>query len=265
MAIIWFYERLKQGVREIEEAFQQYRISEALMTAYKLFWDEFSSWYLEIVKPEYQKPIDRRTYQTTIEMFEFCLRYCILLCPSLPRRYGICSRKGRRDSASCMKQVPTVKPVDKEKITLFEQVKEIVTFIRNTRADKQIPTREKLTLCVKPVNYHHDFDAVIIKLGNLEEIKVITEKVEGAVSYITAHAEFYIPVGDLHNHEEEMKKLHEELDYTRGFLESVLTKLHNEKFVGHAPAKVIELENRKKADAETKIKAMEERIASMKK
>jgi valyl-tRNA synthetase len=265
MAIIWCYERLKQGVREIEEAFSQYRISEALMTAYKLFWDEFSSWYLEIVKPEYQKAIDRRTYQSTIEMFELLLKILHPFVPFITEEIWHLLKERPAGFSIMYEKSPTVKPVDKEKVTLFEQVKEIVTFIRNTRADKQIPTREKLTLCVKTVNYHHDFDAVIIKLGNLEEIKVITEKVEGAVSYITAHAEFYIPVGDLHNHEEELKKLHEELDYTRGFLESVLTKLHNEKFVGHAPAKVIELENRKKADAETKIKALEERIASMKK
>jgi valyl-tRNA synthetase len=150
-------------------------------------------------------------------------------------------------------------------VSLFEQVKEIVAFIRNTRVEKQIPNKVKLTLCIKPVNYQSDFDAVIIRLGNLEQINIITEKVEGAVSLIAANAEYYIPVGELHNIEEEMQKLQEELNYNRGFLDSVMKKLNNEKFVSNAPAKVLELENRKKADAETKIKAIEERMASMKK
>jgi valyl-tRNA synthetase len=162
-----------------------------------------------------------------------------------------------------VERLSSVKPIDKEKVNLFERVKEVVTFIRNTRAEKQIPQKEKLTLCVKPVNYHNDFDPVMIKLGNLAEIKIITEKVEGAVSYITSYAEFYIPVGELHNHEEELAKLERDLDYARGFLASVMQKLNNEKFVNSAPAKVIELENRKKADAETKIKAIEDHIRSM--
>jgi len=265
MAIIWFYERLKQGVREIEEEFNQYRISEALMTAYKLFWDEFSSWYLEIVKPEYQKPIDRRTYQSTIEMFEVLLRILHPFVPFITEEIWHLLKERPQGFSIMFEKAPSVKPIDKEKLNLFEQVKEVVTFIRNTRVEKQIPVKEALTLCIKPVNYHGDFDAVVRKLGNISGINIINEKVEGAVGYITADAEFYIPVGDLHNHEEEMLKLKEELKYTRGFLESVMMKLDNEKFVKNAPAKVLQLENRKKADAETKIRAIEERIASMKK
>jgi valyl-tRNA synthetase len=265
MTIIWFYERLKQGIREIEEAFNQYRISEALMTAYKLFWDEFSSWYLEIVKPEYQKPLDRRTYKATIEMFEVLLRILHPFVPFISEEIWHMLKERPKGFSIMYEKAPSVKPIDKDKVNLFEQVKEIVAFIRNTRVEKQIPNKEKLTLCIKPVNYQNDFDPVILKLGNLEEIRMISEKVEGAVSFITANAEFYIPVGDLHNHEEEMKKLQEELNYNRGFLESVMKKLDNKSFVNNAPAKVIDLENRKKADAETKIRAIEERIASMKK
>jgi valyl-tRNA synthetase len=159
---------------------------------------------------------------------------------------------------------PSIKPVDKEKVAQFELVKEIVAFIRNTRAEKQIPNKEKLTLCIRPITYHADFDPVIIKLGNLDEIRIIAEKIEGAVSFITANTEFYIPVGDLHDQEGELKKLREELDYTKGFLEAVMAKLNNERFVGNAPPKVIELENKKKTDAEIKIRALEERILSMK-
>jgi valyl-tRNA synthetase len=265
MAMIWFYERLKLGVREIEEAFSQYRISEGLMIAYKLFWDEFSSWYLEIVKPEYQKPLDRRTCQATIEMFEVLLKVLHPFVPFITEEIWHLLKERPQGFSIMYEKAPSVKPIDKEKVNLFEQVKEIVSFIRNTRAEKQIPNKEKLTLFIKPVKYNGDFDPVIIKLGNLGEIRMTSEKVDGAESFITANAEFYIPVGDLYDHDEEMIKLQEELIYTRGFLESVMQKLSNEKFVNNAPAKVIEIENRKKADAETKIKAIEERIASMKK
>lgn len=265
MAIIWFYERLKLGIREIEDAFSQYRISEALMIAYKLFWDEFSSWYLEIAKPEYQKPIDGRTYKATVEMFEVLLRTLHPFVPFITEEIWHLLKERPQGYTIMYERFPAVRPIDKEKVSLFEQVKEIVTFIRNTRVEKQIPNKVKLTLCIKPVDYNNDFDSVILKLGNLEEIRIITEKVEGAVSLIAANAEFYIPVGKLHNQDEEMKKLEEELEYNRGFLSSVMKKLSNEKFVSNAPAKVIELENQKRADAETKIRAIEERLSSMRK
>jgi valyl-tRNA synthetase len=264
-AIVWFYERLKSGVREIEEAFEQYRISEALMIAYKLFWDEFSSWYLEIVKPEYQKPIDRRTYQSTIEMFEVLLRMLHPFLPFITEEIWHLLKERPQGYSIMYEKAPSVKPIDKEKVNLFEQLKEVVTFIRNTRTEKQIPFREKLIMYVKPIEYRKDFESVIIKLGNLSEIKVISEKPEGAVSYITAAAEFYIPVGGLHNVEEEINKLVEDLAYTQGFLESVMKKLNNEKFVSQAPAKVLDMENRKKSDAETKIKAIEERLEQLRK
>jgi len=265
MAIVWFYERLKQGIREIEEAFGQYRISEALMITYKLFWDEYSSWYLESIKPEYQKPIDKSTYQTTIEIFEVLLKILHPFVPFITEEIWHLLKERPQGYTIMYEKFPSVKPFDKEKVNLFEQAKEVVGFIRNTRAEKQIPSKEKLILYVKPINYQHVFNAVIIKLGNLDEIRMVTEKVEGAVSYITAYAELYIPLGELHDHDEELKKLQDELAYTRGFLESVMQKLGNEKFVSNAPAKVIELENRKKADAETKIRAIEERILSIKK
>ncbi len=265
MGSIWFYERLKQGIAEIEEAFNQYRISEALMIAYKLFWDEFSSWYLEIIKPDYQKPIDHRIYQMTIEMFEVMLRILHPFVPFITEEIWHLLKERPQGYSLMYEKVPSIKPVDKDKVSLFEQVKEVIAFIRNTRVEKQISGKEKLTLCIKPVNYENDYDEVIIRLGNLEQIQMITEKVEGAVSLITANAEYYIPVGEMHDPEEELQKLEEELNYNRGFLESVMKKLGNEKFVSNAPAKVIELENRKRADAETKIRALEERIASLKK
>jgi valyl-tRNA synthetase len=262
-AMVWFYERLKQGVHEIEESFAQYRISEALMIAYKLFWDEFSSWYLEIVKPEYQKSIDSRTYQTTIEMFEVLLKILHPFIPFITEEIWHLLKERPQGFSIMYERTPSVKPVDHEKLRLFEQVKEIVTFIRNVRVDNQIPYKNKLTLYVRPVNYHGDFNPVIIKQGNLEEIKMIEGKPEGAANLITSYAEFYIPLGDFHNAEDELVKLRKELEYVQGFLETVLKKLNNEHFISHAPAKVIDLENRKKTDAEQKIRAIEEAIRGL--
>jgi valyl-tRNA synthetase len=264
-AIVWFYERLKQGVREIEESFEQYRISEALMIAYKLFWDEFSSWYLEIVKPEYQQPIDRRTYQSTIEMFEVLLRILHPFVPFITEEIWHMLKERPQGYSIMYEKAPSVKPIDKEKIRLFEQVKEVVTFIRNTRTENQIPVKQKLVLCIRPVDYNNDFESVIMKLGSLSEVKIVTDKPEGAASFITAGAEYYIPLGELHDSEQETKKLEEELAYLEGFLESVMKKLNNEKFVSNAPPKVLELENRKKADAETKINAIRERLQQLSK
>jgi valyl-tRNA synthetase len=263
MAIVWFYERMKMGIAEIEEAFAQYRISEALMIAYKLFWDEFSSWYLEIVKPEFQKSMDKRAYMATIEIFEVLLRIFHPFVPFITEEIWHLLKERPKSLCLMNEKAPSVKPFDKQKIRLFELTKDVVTFIRNTRVAKQIPNKEKLTLCIRRIAYDSTFDPVIIKLCNLHEIRFITDKPSGAVGYITPHAEFYIPVGDLHNHEDELRKLQDELEYTRGFLESVMQKLNNEMFVKNAPPKVIDIENRKKADAETKIKALQERISSM--
>jgi valyl-tRNA synthetase len=264
IAIIWFYERLKQGVQEIEEAFNQYRISEALMLVYKLFWDEFSSWYLEMIKPEYQKPIDQRTYQTTIEIFEILLKLLHPFVPFITEEIWHLLKERPAKSTIMYDHFPSVKPFDHSIIKQFDQIKEIISFIRNTRVDKQIPGKEKITLFVNPINYSGEYDAVIFKLGNLDEIRMISEEVEGAVSLISSYAALYIPVGDRHDHDDELKKLQNELDYAKGFLHSVMQKLNNQKFINNAPQNVIDLEIRKKEDAEAKINAIQERIASMK-
>ncbi len=262
-AIVWFYERLKQGVREIEEAFEQYRISEALMIAYKLFWDEFSSWYLEIVKPEYGKPLDRRTYQSTVEMFEVLLRILHPFIPFITEEIWHLLKDRPHGLSLMLEKAPAIRPVDAEKLSQFEHVKQVISFIRNTRTENRISFKDKLELLIRPIAYQKDFEPVVIRMANLSEIKIISEKPENAISFITAEAEYYIPLGDLHDNDEEIKKLESELEYTRGFLASVMNKLNNERFVNSAPAKVVELENRKKEDAETRIKAIEERLKQL--
>jgi len=264
-AINWFYEQLKKDIAEIEEAYQQYRISEALMTVYKLFWDEFASWYLEIIKPAPGEPIDQRTMNVTIDIFETLLK---LLHPFMPFITEEIWQQLKERPAGCSimnERNPATATYDKEKIKEYEVAKDIVAFVRNTRSAKQISPKEKLVLCIKRINYDDDFDAAIVKLANLSAIKFVEEKVEGAANMINQYGEFYIPLGDLHNQEEELQKLEKELAYTKGFLESVMLKLSNEKFANNAPAKVLEMEQKKKADAEIKIKTIEEHIALLKK
>jgi len=263
-AVIWFYERLKQGISEIEEAFDQYRISEALMIVYKLFWDEFSSWYLEAIKPDYLQPIDGHTLDATVEMLEVLLRLLHPFVPFITEEIWQLLKPRGNGETIMFEKIPPVKPYDKEKLLLFEQVKELVAFVRNVRAEKQMAQKEKLALQVKPLIYRREFEPVATKLGNLSELIFVDEKPEGAVGLVTAYAEFYIPLGNMHDADAERIKLQEELTYLEGFLESVMRKLGNEQFVNHAPARVIELENRKRTDAETKMAALREQIRLLK-
>jgi valyl-tRNA synthetase len=265
VAVNWFYERLKQAIAEIEEEYQQYRISEALMTVYKLFWDEFASWYLEIIKPAPGEKIDALTLNSTIDMFEVLLRMLHPFMPFITEEIWQLLKERPANCSIMNERNPAVKAFDKEKIKLFEVAKEIVAFIRNTRTDKQISPREKLVLCIKRIDYDSSFDAAIQKLANLSEIRFVEEKVEGAARLINRYGEFFIPLGDLHDHGEELLKLEKELAYTRGFLDSVMKKLTNERFVANAPAHVLEMEQKKKADAETKIRSIEEHIAHLRK
>ncbi len=232
---------------------------------YKLFWDEFASWYLEIIKPAAGEPIDNRTLGATIDIFEIMLR---MLHPFMPFITEEIWQQLKERPANCSimnERNPAIKAFDKEKIKEFEVAREIVAFIRNTRTEKQISPREKLVLCIKRIAYDDDFDAAIVKLANLSEIRFVEGKVEGAASLINRYGEFYIPLGDLHDTGEELRKLEKELAYTKGFLDTVMKKLSNEKFVNNAPARVLEMEHKKKNDAETKIKSLEEHIANLRK
>jgi valyl-tRNA synthetase len=264
-AIVWFYEKLKQAIAEIEDDFEQYRISEALMTIYKLFWDEFSSWFLEIIKPEAGQPIDQHSLEATIDIFEVLLKLLHPFMPFITEEIWHLIIERPAGTSIMSEKKPDIKPYDKDKIADFESIKEIVAFVRNTRTEKQIPRKEKLSLYIKSATYKEIYNAVIIKLCNLSEIKTVNNKIEGAASFITTTGEFYIPLGTMHDHEEELKKLKKELDYMKGFLSSVMKKLSNEKFVNNAPKNVLETEYKKKADAEAKIKSLEEHIILLQK
>lgn len=263
LAIEWFDNRLNSEIKEINDLYEKFRLSDALMAVYKLFWDEFSSWYLELVKPAYQKPIDRASYEATLSFFDKMVK---LLHPFMPFiTEEIWQLMGdRKDGESLMvEEMPEAESFSNDMIEAFESVKEIISGVRNIRNENNIPQKEAIALKVKG-DYKHLYNSCIVKMANLSDIEPTSTKIEGAVTFMVKSAEFYIELGDLVNVEEELKKLNEELKYNKGFLNSVMKKLSNERFVNNAPEKVVDIEKKKKEDAEAKIKVLEERIASMK-
>ena len=264
LATEWFDSMLAKTAEEVNDLFGKYRLSEALMAVYKLFWDEFSSWYLEMVKPTYGQPIDKVTYEKTLAFFETLLK---LLHPFMPFITEELWQHiyDRQPGESIMTQT-LVKdmPYNETLITRFEAVKEVISGIRTIRLQKNIAQKEALTLEVIGENPVTEFTSVIAKLCNLSEIKQVATKADGAAAFMVGTTEYAVPLGNLINVEEELKKLEADLKYQEGFLQSVLKKLSNEKFVSKAPANVIEMERKKQADAETKIAALKESIAALK-
>ena len=264
LATEWFDSMLAKTAEEVNDLFGKYRLSEALMAVYKLFWDEFSSWYLEMVKPAYGQPIDKVTYEKTLAFFETLLK---LLHPFMPFITEELWQHiyDRQPGESIMTQT-LVKdmPYNEALIAQFEAVKEVISGIRTIRLQKNIAQKEALALEVTGENPVAGFGSVIAKLCNLSEIKQVETKSEGAAAFMVGTTEYAVPLGNLINVEEELKKLEADLKYQEGFLQSVMKKLSNEKFVSKAPANVIEMERKKQADAEMKIAALKESIAALK-
>lgn len=261
-----FHARLNRTMETLDEQFKQYRISEALMTVYTLFRDEFSSWYLEMVKPGYQQPIDKKTYEATVGLFEKLMQLLHPFMPFLTEEiYQLLADRSEEDSIM-ISVMPKPEAYDATLLEKFEQVKEVIVAVRNIRKQKNIAFKDALAMNyrLKEGNYDSSFDTVVAKMCNLSEISAANGEMTGAMSFIVKAVEYFIPLGDLVDVEEELKKMEEELKYTQGFLASVQKKMSNERFVNNAPAKVVEMEKKKMADAEAKIKVLEERIASMK-
>ena len=265
LATGWFEAMLAKTAEEVNDLFGKYRLSEALMAVYKLFWDEFSSWYLEMVKPAYGQPIDRTTFDKTLGFFETLLK---LLHPFMPFITEELWQHiyDRKPGESIMTQTLDEAPAyDKTLVDSFENVKEVISGVRTIRLQKNIAQKEALTLESVGESPVCAFNAVITKLCNLSEIKTVGTKPEGAAAFMVGTTEYAVPLGNLINVEEELKKLEADLKYQEGFLQSVLKKLGNEKFVSKAPTNVIEMERKKQADAETKIAALKESIAALRK
>jgi len=262
-AIQWFEHRLNKAISDMDQHFEKFRLSDALMTFYRLFWDDFASWYLEIVKPAYQQPVDEHTYQATVGFFTTLMEMLHPIMPFITEEIWQLARNRSEDESVMVAPQPRPEKWDDQLLDSFEKVQQIITSVRNVRKDKDIPLKEALEL---KVNGPHDarFDPIIRKLANVNAIEQVSSKMENTLSFMVRTTEYYIPVENLVDTQEEIKKLEEELEYTRGFLNSVLKKLNNEKFVSNAPEKVVNLERKKKEDAEKKIKTLEERIESLK-
>ena len=270
IATKWFEAKLKQTNAEVEDLFKKYRISEALMAVYKLFWDEFSSWYLEMVKPAYingePQPIDKATYDKTLEFFEILLKMLHPFMPFITEELWQ-HLYDRKDGESIMKvslklDAPT--KADEELAAQIENVKQIVSGVRMVRNQKNIAPKEQLDLQVVSKNDYAAFDAVTIKMANLKSINVVTEKDATASAFMVGTDEFAVPVGDMIDVEAEIAKMEAQLQHLEGFLAGVKKKLSNERFVANAPEAVVALERKKQSDSEEKIAALKESIAALK-
>ena len=260
--IEWFRHRLNSEIESINDLYEKFRLSDALMAVYKLFWDEFSSWYLELIKPAYQKPIDKASYEATLSFFDTMVKLLHPFMPFITEEIWQLI-EDRKDGQSLMVEgMPKAESYSEEIIEAFESVKEIISGVRNIRNENNIAQKESLSLKIKG-DYQSQYDSCIVKMANLSDIQTTDTKIESAVTFMVKSAEFYIELGDLVDVEEELKKLNEELEYNKGFLNSVMKKLNNERFVNNAPEKVVNIEKKKKEDAEIKIKVLEERIASL--
>ncbi|BES63317.1 valine--tRNA ligase [Dysgonomonas capnocytophagoides] len=264
IAIQWFDNILSKTIEEVEDLFGKYRLSEALMQLYKLFWDEFSSWYLEMIKPAYQKPIDAVTYNATLEFFDSLVRLLHPFMPFITEELWQALTDRQSGESLMISDMPQSKGFNADYLSDFEKVKEIVSGIRTVRLQKNIPNKELLGLEVLG-EYAKTFDSVIQKMGNLTAIDQVSDKSSGSVTFMVGTTEFAIPLGNNIDIEAELKKLEEELTYLKGFLISVQKKLSNEKFVANAKPEIVDNERKKLADAESKIKTIEESIESLKK
>ena len=264
IAVEWFDAQLNRTLEEVKDLFGKYRLSEALMAIYKLFWDEFSSWYLEMVKPAYQQPIDRKTYDATLRYFDAQLRMLHPFMPFITEELWQHLYDRKEGESIMTARMPEPQPVDMEIINRFETTKLVVAGIRTIRLQKGIANKEQLTLQIIGAHDHSN-DCILTKMTNLATIETIEEKDPAAASFRVHATEYAIPMSIAIDVEAELKKLEAELKYAQGFLKTVMGKLGNERFVQNAPEAVVAMERKKKADAEEKIKSLEESIAALKK
>lgn len=265
VAVEWYESKLQKTLADIEAHFDKYRISDALMAIYKLIWDDFCSWFLEIIKPGYQQPIDATTYAKAIVLLESNLKLLHPFMPFLSEEIWQHITERSPHEALVVSSWPELTSFDEKVVQDFDFVAEVVAGIRTIRKEKNIPFKEAISLkVINNENTTTHFDAVILKLGHVEALEYVSEQVGGALSYRVKSNEYFIPVTGSVNVEEEIAKLEEELRYLQGFLKSVRAKLSNEKFVGGAPEKVVENERKKEADTLAKIATIEHSLANLK-
>ena len=263
-AIRWFDSVLTKTVSEMDDLFSKYRLSEALMAVYKLFWDEFSAWYLEIAKPAYQQPIDRATYEATLGFFDSLLRLLHPFMPFITEELWQALTERRVGESLMVSLQPKVAAYDESVITDFEKLKEVIAGVRTIRLQKNVPNKEQLELQIVGEN-DSIYNSVVAKMCNLSAINIVSEKSAGSISFLVGTAEYAVPMLNLINVDEEIAKMEAEIKYFEGFIDSVMKKLGNERFVANAKPEVVDGERKKKADAESKIASLKEGIAALQK
>ena len=267
IAVDWFEAKLRMVNEEVDDLFSKYRISEALMAVYRLFWDEFSSWYLEMVKPAYGSPIDKRTYDATLRFFDSLLKMLHPFMPFITEELWQ-HLYDRKDGESIMREcldIPEPTAEEKKLADDIEVVKQIVGGVRTVRNQKNIAQKEALTLDCIAQNHYEAYSDIISKMANLDRIEVVQEKSADAAQFMVGTDEYAVPVGNLIDVEAEIQKQEAQLQHLEGFLAGVKKKLANEKFVAHAPEQVVAIERKKQHDSEEKIAALKESLAELKK
>ena len=264
-AVAWFTNRFNAALAEIEENFKNYRISEALMVAYKLFWDDFSGWYLEMIKPAYGSPCDAVTMAATKQIFEQLMLLLHPFMPFLTEEIWQDLAERKDGESICVAALPKAVEADIQALARFALAQEVVSAVRNVRKQKNLPQKEALELkVVRDENYPAEFEAAIVKMANIAQVSFVTEKNPMDAAFIVKTTQYFVPMGDNIDKEAEIAKLEKDLAYQQGFLATVMKKLSNERFVSSAPAQVVENEQNKKRDAEAKIAAIEEQLKALK-
>ena len=264
-AVAWFTNRFNAALAEIEDNFNNYRISEALMVAYKLFWDDFSGWYLEMIKPAYGSPCDAATMAATKQIFENLMLLLHPFMPFLTEEIWQDLAERKEGESICVAALPKAVEADAQVLARFALAQEVVSAVRNVRKQKNLPQKEALELkVVRDENYPSEFEAAIVKMANISQVSFVTEKNPTDAAFIVKTTQYFVPMGDNIDKEAEIAKLEKDLAYQQGFLATVMKKLSNERFVSSAPAQVVENEQNKKRDAEAKIAAIEEQLAALK-
>jgi len=270
LAVTWFDAKLKAANEELQDLFSKYRISEALMVVYKLFWDEFSSWYLEMVKPAYingeAQPIDKTTYDATLRFFDILLKMLHPFMPFITEELWQALYERKAGDSIMRESLKLEIPNDDEKNLLdnVEIIKQVISGVRMVRSQKNIAPKEKLTLQVVGGTLNGTYADVVIKMANLEEIVEVNEKDNMASAFMVGTREYAVPLGNMIDIDAEIEKQEAQLKHLEGFLAGVMKKLSNERFVQNAPEQVVALERKKQSDSEEKIAALKESLAALK-
>ena len=264
LGLDWYQAKLAKTIAEIEDHFNKFRISDSLMSIYKLIWDDFSSWLLEIIKPAYQQPIDSKSYESLISLFEANLKLLHPFMPFLSEEIWQRIRTREKEEALIISSWPVIPMENQHLIPEFEFASSVISGIRNIRKEKNLAPKELLQLMViDKEGINPEWNVVIEKLGRLESIDTTDKAIEGAITFRVKSNEYFIPLSGQVDVEAEIQKIKEELKYTKGFLQSVQKKLENERFVANAPEKVVALEKKKAADAQAKIETLEKSLDNL--